>query len=61
MTINFKKIRKIEQFNKTQAYLTIGGFYVPLKVNVTSVSYKTTFLAFTLSKIKHLITLQVHQ
>jgi hypothetical protein len=56
-----KKFREIEHLNKTLVYHTIGSFYAPIKVNVTSVSYKTTFLAYTLNKNKHLKTLQVHQ
>ena len=55
------KFREIEHFNKTLVYHTIGSFYAPIKVNVTSVSYKTTFLEYTLNKNKHLKTLQVHQ
>jgi len=55
------KFREIEHFIETQAYHTIGGFYAPIKVNVTNVLYNTTFLAYTLSKNKHLKILQVHQ
>ena len=53
------KFREIEHFNKTQAYYTIGGFIAPIKINVISVSYKTTFLAYTLNKNKHLKTVSV--
>jgi hypothetical protein len=31
------KIKRIKAFSKTQVYHTISGFYVPIKVNKTSV------------------------